>query len=97
MSKHILRWQYGLLSGETKIHYTYGHINTLREKAKVLAKNEKILYITIDEVKEVIKDTREEKFFEYINHLGKDISCKHFNSKCTDTQCFMCDTYESNE
>ena len=67
MSKYILRWQYGLLNDEIKIHYTYGHINTLREKAKVLAENEKILYITIDEVKEVIKDTREEEYFKYIN------------------------------
>lgn len=68
MSKHILRWQYGLLNDEVKINYTYGHINTLREKAKRLAQNEKILYIRIDEVKEVIKDTREEKFIEYIEN-----------------------------
>ena len=96
MSKHVLRWQYGLLSGETKTHYTHGHINTLREKAKVLAKNEKILYITIDEVKEVIKDTREEEYFKYMNHLGEDISCKHFNN-CSDMECFMCDRYECNK
>lgn len=62
MSKHVLRWQYGILIGETKIHYTYGHIDTLREKAKVLAQNKDIHYITIDEIKEVIKDTREEEF-----------------------------------
>lgn len=64
MSKYVLRWQYGLLSGKIKTHYTYGHIDVLREKAKILAKNEKILYITIDEIKEVIKDTREEEFLK---------------------------------
>lgn len=66
MSKYILRWQYGLFNEDVKIHYTYGHINTLREKAKVLAKNEKILYITIDKTEEVIKDVREEKLIEYM-------------------------------
>lgn len=66
MSKYILRWQYGLFNEDVKVHYTYGHISTLREKAKVLAKNEKILYITIDKTEEVIKDVREEKLIEYM-------------------------------
>ena len=65
MSKYVLRWQYGLFNNEVKIHYTYGHIDTLREKAKVLAKDDKILVITIDKVEEVIKDTRNEKLIEY--------------------------------
>lgn len=79
MSKHVLRWQFGLKSGETKTHYTYGHINTLREKAKVLAENDKILYITIDEVKEVIKDTREQKFWELVNESKKENSNENNN------------------
>lgn len=66
MSKYILRWQYGLFNEDVKIHCTYGHIDTLREKAKVLAKNEKILYITIDKTEEVIKDVREKKLIEYM-------------------------------
>ena len=53
MSKYVLRWQYGLFNNEVKIHYTYGHIDTLREKAKVLAKDDKILVITIDKVEGV--------------------------------------------
>ena len=64
MSKYVLRWQYGLFNNEVKIHYTYGHIDTLREKAKVLAKDDKILVITIDKVEEVIKDIRNEKLIE---------------------------------
>ena len=67
MSKYVLRWQYGLFNNEVKIHYTYGHIDTLREKAKVLAKDDKILVITIDKVEEVIKDIRNEKLIEYAN------------------------------
>lgn len=66
MNEYILRWQYGLFNEEVKTHYTYGHINTLKEKAKELAKNDKILYITIDKVEEVIKDTRTKKMIEYI-------------------------------
>lgn len=75
MSKHILRWHYKLKSGKARVHYTYGHINTLREKAKVLAENDQIVYVTIDEVKEVVKDTREEKFLELINNSkeGEDV------------------------
>ena len=65
MSKYVLRWQYGLFNNVVKIHYTYGHIDTLREKAKVLAKDDKILVITIDKVEEVIKDIRNEKLIEY--------------------------------
>lgn len=68
MSKYILRWQYGLFNEDVKIHYTYGHINTLREKAKILAKNDKILYVTIDKIEEVIKDTREDKLIEYMEN-----------------------------
>ena len=45
MNRYVLRWQYGLFNNEVKIHYTYGHIDTLREKAKVLAKDDKILVI----------------------------------------------------
>ena len=55
---YVLRWQYDVFSGETKTHYAYGSIDVLRGKAEVLAQNDKITYITIDEVKEVIKDTR---------------------------------------
>lgn len=58
MNRYVLRWQYGLFNSEVKIHYTYGDIDTLREKAKVLAKNDKILVITIDKIEEIIKDTR---------------------------------------
>lgn len=65
MSKYVLRWQYGLFNNEVKIHYTYGDIDTLREKAKVLAKDDKILVITIDKTEEIIKDTRTEKLIEY--------------------------------
>lgn len=65
MSKYVLRWQYGLFNNEVKIHYTYGHIDTLREKAKALAEDDKILVITIDKVEEVIKDIRNEKLIEY--------------------------------
>lgn len=68
MSKYVLRWQYGLFNEDIKIHYTYGHIDTLREKAKVLSKNDNILYITIDKVEEVIKDIREDKLMEYVNN-----------------------------
>lgn len=58
MSKYVLRWQYGVFAGETRTHYTYGNLDTLKYKAKELAKNNKIVYITIDEIKEVIKDIR---------------------------------------
>ena len=67
MSEHVLRWQYGLFNDEIKIHYTYGHINTLREKAELLAGNDKILYITIDKTEEVVKDIRYEKLLEWID------------------------------
>ena len=40
MNRYVLRWQYGLFSHEVKIHYTYGDIDTLKEKAKVLAKDD---------------------------------------------------------
>lgn len=58
MSKYVLRWQYGVFAGETKTHYTHGSLDMLRYKAKELAKNDKIVYISIDEVKEVVKDIR---------------------------------------
>lgn len=66
MSNYVLRWQRGLTTGEVKIHYTYGHIDTLREKAKAIAQDDKVLYVTIDKVEEVIKDTREEEFIKRI-------------------------------
>ena len=65
MNRYVLRWQYGLFNNEVKIHYTYGDIDTLKEKAKVLAKDDNILVITIDKVEEIIKDTRTEKLIEY--------------------------------
>ena len=65
MNRYVLRWQYGLFNNEVKIHYTYGHIDTLKEKAKVLAKDDNILVITIDKIEEIIKDTRTEKRIEY--------------------------------
>lgn len=65
MNRYVLRWQYGLFNNEVKIHYTYGNIDTLRKKAKVLAKDDDILVITIDKIEEVVKDTRTEKLIEY--------------------------------
>ena len=65
MNEYVLRWQYGLFNSEVKIHYNYGDIDTLREKAKVLAKDDNILLITIDKTEEIIKDTRAEKLIEY--------------------------------
>lgn len=58
MSKYVLRWQYGVFAGETKTHYTYGSLDMLKYKAKSLAKDDKVVYITIDKVVETIKDTR---------------------------------------
>ncbi|MDU6995989.1 MAG: hypothetical protein E6356_14100 [Terrisporobacter othiniensis] len=68
MSDYVLRWQYGLFNDEIKTHYTYGHINTLKQKAKFLVGNDKILYITIDKTEEVIKDIRSEKLLEWIEN-----------------------------
>ena len=65
MSKYILRWQYGILQDEVKIHYTYGYINNLREKAEVIAKDDRVVFISIDKVEEVLKDIRTEKMIEY--------------------------------
>lgn len=65
MNRYVLRWQYGLFNNEVKLHYTYGDIDTLKEKAKVLAKDDNILVITIDKIEEIIKDTRTEKLIEY--------------------------------
>lgn len=67
MSKYVLRWQYGVFAGETKTHYTYGSLDMLKYKAKYLAENEKITYITIDEIKEVLKDTRLEVAEKSVN------------------------------
>ena len=66
MSKYVLRWQYGVFAAENKTHYTYGGLDMLRYKASVLAENNKITYITIDKVEEVIKDTRLEKALELL-------------------------------
>ena len=67
MSKYVLRWQYGVFAGKTKTHYTYGSLDMLKYKAEELAKNDKITYITIDEVREVIKDIRLEVAEESVN------------------------------
>ncbi|EOY7157784.1 hypothetical protein QVA98_08970 [Clostridioides difficile] len=69
MSKYILRWQMGLSLENRKIHYTYGSKDVLREKAKVLAKDENIVLITIDKVDEVIKNTISEKIIERFENL----------------------------
>lgn len=69
MSKYILRWQMGLLLENRRIHYTYGSKDVLREKAKVLAKDENIVLITIDKVDEVIKNTISEKIIERFENL----------------------------
>lgn len=71
MSKYVLRWQRGLTNDEVKIHYTYGHIDTLREKAKMIAKDDKILFVTIDKIEEVIKDTRTEEFIRRLRIHNK--------------------------
>ncbi|HBF1879694.1 TPA: hypothetical protein KNT26_002965 [Clostridioides difficile] len=70
MSEYILRWQIGLTVENRKIHYTYGSKNILREKAKVLAKDENIVLITIDKVDEVIKNTISEKIIERFENEG---------------------------
>lgn len=67
MSKYVLRWQYGVFAGDTRTHYTYGSLDMLKYKAEELAKNDKITYITIDEVREVIKDIRLEVAEESVN------------------------------
>lgn len=66
MSKYVLRWQYGVFAGETKTHYTYGGLDMLKYKAEELAKNDKVTYITIDEVREVIKDIRTQRAEELL-------------------------------
>ncbi|CEK34552.1 MAG: hypothetical protein MJH09_10770 [Cetobacterium sp.] len=68
MNEYILRWQYGIFQEKVKIHYTYGHIDTLREKAKAIAKDDRVVFISIDKVEEVIKDTRTEKMMKYIEN-----------------------------
>lgn len=73
MSKYVLRWQMGLLLENIKIHYTYGSKEMLRQKAEVLAKDDKILFITIDKIDEVIKDTRNQKMMEYFEDEGVEL------------------------
>ncbi|MCR1705899.1 hypothetical protein NMJ55_006775 [Clostridioides difficile] len=69
MYEYILRWQIGLSLENRKIHYTYGSKDVLRDKAKVLAKDENIVLITIDKVDEVIKNTISEKIIERFENL----------------------------
>ena len=66
MEEYILRWQYGVIIGQTKTHYTYGNLNMLRQKAKTLEKDDRVTYITIDKVKEVVKDIRFERLEELL-------------------------------
>lgn len=68
MSTYILRWQRGLFSGEVKMYYTYGYLNTLKEKAIEIAKNDDVVFVSIDKIDEVIKDTRTEKMIEYVEN-----------------------------
>lgn len=70
MSKYVLRWQKGLLLDERKINYSCGSIENLKKKAELLAKDDKILLVTIDKVEEVIKDTRSQKMAEYFEDEG---------------------------
>ena len=70
MKQYVLRWQYGVFAGETRTHYTYGSLDMLKEKARELSRDRKITYITIDEIKEVIKDTRTEVAQ---NSLNRDV------------------------
>ncbi|VIG20190.1 Uncharacterised protein [Clostridioides difficile] len=65
MSKYVLRWQKGLLLDERKINYSCGSKEMLKQKAELLAKDDKVLLVTIDKVEEVIKDTRSKKMAEY--------------------------------
>lgn len=65
MSKYVLRWQMGLSLENKRTHYTYGSKEMLRQKAELLAKDDKVLLVTIDKVEEVIKDTRSKKTAEY--------------------------------
>ena len=67
MEEYILRWQYGVIQEEIMLHYTYGTREELQKKAEVLAKDERITYITIDKVEEVIKDTRVEAVVKFLS------------------------------
>ena len=73
MSKYVLRWQKGLLFDERKINYSCGSKEMLKQKAELLAKDDKILLVTIDKVEEVIKDTRSQKMTEYYCDGGIEI------------------------
>ncbi|WP_237671527.1 hypothetical protein, partial [Clostridioides difficile] len=73
MSKYVLRWQKGLLLDERKINYSCGSKEILKKKAELLAKDDKILLVTIDKVEEVIKDTRSQKMAEYYCDGGIEI------------------------
>ena len=66
MSKYVLRWQKGLLLDERKINYSCG-------SKEILAKDDKILLVTIDKVEEVIKDTRSQKMAEYFEDEGVEV------------------------
>ena len=68
MSDYVLRWQIGLLSGEVKMYYTYGYLSVLRDKAKSIINDDKVVFVSIDKVEEVLKDTRTEKMIEYIDN-----------------------------
>ncbi|HCU2662845.1 TPA: hypothetical protein OUL49_003849, partial [Clostridioides difficile] len=45
----------------------------LKKKAELLAKDDKILLVTIDKVEEVIKDTRSQKMAEYFEDEGVEV------------------------
>ncbi|HBF3879051.1 TPA: hypothetical protein SOL37_004124, partial [Clostridioides difficile] len=63
----------GLLLDERKINYSCGSIENLKKKAELLAKDDRILLVTIDKVEEVIKDTRSQKMAEYYCDGGIEI------------------------
>ncbi|HBZ0342870.1 TPA: hypothetical protein MJF96_003000, partial [Clostridioides difficile] len=58
---------------ERKINYSCGSIENLKKKAELLAKDDKILLVTIDKVEEVIKDTRSQKMAEYFEDEGVEV------------------------
>ncbi|HEK9030750.1 TPA: hypothetical protein ST306_003759, partial [Clostridioides difficile] len=55
------------------INYSCGSIENLKKKAELLAKDDKILLVTIDKVEEVIKDTRSQKMAEYFEDEGVEV------------------------
>ncbi|EQJ00132.1 hypothetical protein QQQ_0896 [Clostridioides difficile P5] len=48
-------------------------VKKFKKKAELLAKDDKILLVTIDKVEEVIKDTRSQKMAEYYCDGGIEI------------------------